>query len=131
MPIESTCKIMDIGQFYLDGKPIGQIQNVELVSESTEHEHIRKLGISTSEPVVIEGDFEFKLPKKYNKKTLKFYRKYLFIDLLVVNHPRKKNRRKKRIERKWKEFYLSTMQILKELNKNQEETGLISEQPVT
>lgn len=103
MPIEST-KIMDIGQFYLDGKPIGQIQNVELVSESTEHEHIRKLGISTSEPIVIECDFEFKLPKKYNKKTLKFYRKYLFIDLLVVNHPRKKNRRKKRIERKWREF---------------------------
>lgn len=104
MPIESTYKIMDIGQFYLDGKPIGQIQNVELLSEPTEYEHIRKLGISTYEPIIINGDFEFKLPKKYSKKTLKFYRKYLFIDLLMINHPRKKNRRKKRIERKWREF---------------------------
>lgn len=46
------------------------------------------------------GTFTITYPQKYNNKTRKFYRNFLFVDLLMVKFPKKKNRRRNRLKRK-------------------------------
>ena len=46
------------------------------------------------------GTFTITYPQKYNNKTRKFYREFLFIDLLMVKFPKKKNRRWNRKKKK-------------------------------
>ena len=85
---------------YLASGELAEIKEYDL-SLSEELESVESVDFNTE----FSGSFEIQFPLKYNNKTLKWFRKYLLIDLLTINFPKKKNRRKKRLEKRlWKKL---------------------------
>lgn len=88
------------GWLFYDGEVIGEIKAADIISGEESAEE----GVLLSIPESFEGSFTINWPPKFKRKTMLWFRKYLMIDLLPTKFPKKKNRRKKRFERKWKEF---------------------------
>lgn len=85
-----------------NGHKIDNITSVNLVAEEFE---VEPLTFTRSKDIEFSGEFTLCYPKKYNKKTRRFYRYFLGIDLLEKKLPKKKHRRQKRLSRKgtkWK-----------------------------
>lgn len=96
------------GQLFIDGALFGQVPELDLITEPTD-DHCTS-PISNFRECSFSSSFMI-LHTKFNKKTIRFYRKYLLIDLLAIKFP-KKTRRKKRINRKWKKSKSNIIQIL-------------------
>ena len=88
-----NCKIVDFD--------FGQVEITSLVDEPENDEtFVRCLRNTDSMEFTISAKFEW--PDKFSKKKLKWYRKYLGIDLLSKKFPKKKDRRTKRLKRRMK-----------------------------
>ena len=97
------------GLFYYDGELIGEIKEADIISvEESANESSRFFT-----PESFEGSFTIAWSPKFKRKTMLWFRKYQMIDLLPTKFPKKKNRRKKRLERKIcpKQFKLNTILI--------------------
>lgn len=80
-----------------NGHKIDNITSCNLVAEEFE---VEPLTFTSSKDIEFSGEFTLNYPRKYNKKTRRFYRYFLGIDLLEKKFPKKKRRRQKRLSRK-------------------------------
>lgn len=84
------------GWLFYDGEATGEITEADII-DGQEFDDSKLFSL----PESFEASFTLNWSPKFKRKTMLWFRKYLMFDLLPTKFPRKKNRRKKRLERKY------------------------------
>lgn len=97
MPTEGM-NVLNCKFGYMDGDEfveMGEMKDIPEISLTDDDDD------SCITPLDFSGQFTITLKSKYQykRRTLKWFRKNLMIDLLSLNFPKKKNRRAKRLKR--------------------------------
>lgn len=100
---------LTFGYLYCDGVMVGNgsIDNINTVNLTSEECGVEPIAFTRDKDIEFSGEFTLCYPKKYNKKTRRFYRYFLGIDLLEKKFPKKKRRRQKRLSRKTIEWMVN------------------------
>ena len=107
MPTENDSPVLEYELYAKDGdewKPIGKVEEFSETVSLEEDSIIPLKNVLPNEGFT--GTLKIKPVKgKFHKKSIRWFRKHLFIDFLPMMFPKKKNRRQKRINRKYKGIF--------------------------
>ena len=103
MPVEYTSQSQDVckaGIICLDGKKICDVGQVDFSDASAIDADSEEFTMDFINNLECTVECRFSWPEKYTKAQLRFFRRYLFIDLARFCFPKKKDRRGKRLKRR-------------------------------
>ena len=108
MPVEYGSQNQDghftfkSGLLYVDGTKIGDVGQVDFSDASAIDADSEEFTMDFINNLECTVECRFSWPEKYTKAQLRFFRRYLFIDLARYRFPKKKDRRRKRLKRRYK-----------------------------